>query len=144
MTYHGPGQLVLYPVLDLRAYEQDLHWYLRALEETVIRTLASLGVTAAREEGLTGVWVGDSKVCAIGVRVSRWITMHGLALNVCPDLSHFEHIVPCGIADRSVTSTAQLLPGEAGASELATVQELLLFHFAEVFNVRYEDPPAPL
>ena len=102
VTYHGPGQIVLYPLLDLRGYRQDVHWYFRTLEEVVIRTLKSLGLPAGREEGLTGVWVEGAKACAMGVKVSRWVTMHGLALNVAPNLDHFAHIVPCGIAGDSV------------------------------------------
>jgi lipoyl(octanoyl) transferase len=100
VTYHGPGQLVLYPVLDLRAYQQDVHWYMRSLEEVALRTVRSFGLPARRVPGLTGVWVEDAKVCAIGVKLSRWVTMHGLALNVDVNLDHFGHIVPCGIADR--------------------------------------------
>jgi lipoyl(octanoyl) transferase len=151
VTYHGPGQLVLYPVLDLRAYRQDAHWYLCALEEVVVRTLADLGLCATREPGLTGVWVDGAKACAIGVKLSRWVSMHGLALNVAPELAHFEHIVPCGIADRPVTSVARELRGrpavrpagahDADASEeeaerlLDKTQQLLLHHFARVFDV---------
>lgn len=137
VTYHGPGQLVLYPVLDLRDYRQDVHWYMRALEEVVIRTLSSLGLPAGREPGLTGVWVNGAKACAIGVKLSRWVSMHGLALNVCTDLRDFQHIVPCGIADRPVTSVAeQLARAGTPADELPgleVVQALLLRHFAEVF-----------
>ena len=133
VTYHGPGQLVLYPILDLRAYRQDVHWYMRSLEEVALRTLGSLGLPGERVEGLTGAWVDGAKVCAIGVKLSRWVTMHGLALNVCPDLAHFGHIVPCGIADRPVTSVAELL-GE-DAADLREVQRLLLRHFGDVFSV---------
>jgi len=104
VTYHGPGQLVVYPILDLRAYKQDVHWYMRALEEVAARVVRSVGLPAGRIDGLTGVWIGDAKVCAIGVKLSRWVTMHGLALNVDVDLRDFAHIVPCGIADRPVTS----------------------------------------
>ena len=151
VTYHGPGQLVLYPILDLREYRQDVHWYMRSLEEVALRTLGSLGLPGERVEGLTGAWVRGAKVCAIGVKLSRWVTMHGLALNVCPDLSHFGHIVPCGIADRPVTSVAELL-GE-DAADLCEVQRLLLGHFSDVFSVELveasegeggEDAPAIL
>lgn len=138
VTYHGPGQLVLYPILDLRDYRQDVHWYMRALEEVVIRTLHSLGLPAEREPGLTGVWVNGAKACAEGVKLSRWVTMHGLALNVHTDLSDFQHIVPCGIGDRPVTSVAEQLRA-AGTPEddlptLEDVQRLLLGHFADVFE----------
>ncbi len=109
ITWHGPGQLVAYPILDLNRLELRLHAYLRWLEEIVIRTLARYGIQGFRDDCATGVWVGDDpararKICAMGVRVSRWVTMHGLAINVCPDLSHFDLIVPCGLAGRGVTS----------------------------------------
>ncbi|KAL3675104.1 hypothetical protein R1sor_025052 [Riccia sorocarpa] len=110
VTYHGPGQLVMYPILNLRHQKTDLHWYLRTLEEVVIRALwSSCRLRASRIDGLTGVWIGDEKVAAMGVRVSRWITYHGLALNVTNDLAPFENIVPCGITDRRVGNIKQLL-----------------------------------
>lgn len=113
VTYHGPGQLVMYPVLNLRHFKQDLHWYLRQLEEVIIRALSEVsGLQGERVEGLTGVWVGGNKVAAIGVRASRWVTYHGLALNVSTDLSHFSKIVPCGIADKGVTSIMHLMQQE--------------------------------
>jgi lipoyl(octanoyl) transferase len=138
VTYHGPGQLVAYPILDLRAnHEADLHWYLRTLEEVVIGTLAEFGVSAARIDGLTGVWVGERKLCAIGVKVSKWVTMHGLALNVHTNLEDFAHIVPCGIRGRAVGSLEQLVPGV----QLADVRDALLFHFGEQFGIgRWELP----
>eukprot|EP00322_Chrysochromulina_rotalis_P010981 CAMPEP_0115867884 /NCGR_PEP_ID=MMETSP0287-20121206/20998_1 /TAXON_ID=412157 /ORGANISM="Chrysochromulina rotalis, Strain UIO044" /LENGTH=250 /DNA_ID=CAMNT_0003322503 /DNA_START=29 /DNA_END=781 /DNA_ORIENTATION=- len=144
VTYHGPGQLVLYPILNLRAYRQDVHWYMRSLEEVAIRVAHSLGLPAGREPGLTGVWIEQAKVCAIGVKLSRWVTMHGLALNVDVRLEDFSHIVPCGIADRPVTSLSKELRERATSSEAAgqlssasleTVQQLLLQHFSEVFDV---------
>ena len=109
ITWHGPGQLVVYPILDLNRLELRLHAYLRWLEEIVIRTLKHYGIRGVRDDCATGVWVGDDpasarKICAMGVRVSRWVTMHGLAINVCPDLSYFDLIVPCGLAGRGVTS----------------------------------------
>ena len=100
VTYHCPGQLVGYPILNLRYYQQDLHWYLRQLEEVIIRVLANYGLKGDRLAGLTGVWLEGKKVAAIGIKVRRWITMHGFALNVCPDLTGFEQIVPCGIEDK--------------------------------------------
>lgn len=122
ITYHGPGQLVGYPILDLKPDRKDLHRYLRDLEEVVIRTLARFGIEGWREEGLTGVWTERGKVAAIGVRVSSgWITSHGFALNVAPDLAHFGTIVPCGITDREVTSLARLLPEPPSVSEVASV-----------------------
>ncbi|XVF36182.1 hypothetical protein REPUB_Repub19eG0036000 [Reevesia pubescens] len=110
VTYHGPGQLVMYPIINLRNHKMDLHWYLRALEEVVIRVLSStFSFKASRIDGLTGVWVGNHKLAAIGVRVSQWITYHGLALNVTTDLTPFSWIVPCGLQDRQVGSIKGLL-----------------------------------
>jgi lipoyl(octanoyl) transferase len=132
VTYHCPGQLVGYPILNLRHYQQDLHWYLRQLEEVLIQLLSIYGLKGDRLAGMTGVWVEGRKVAAIGIKVSRWITMHGFALNVCPDLSGFERIVPCGIADKPVGSLAQFLPEitvEQVRSDVAST-------FAEVFNLQ--------
>jgi|WetSurMetagenome_2_1015567.scaffolds.fasta_scaffold609416_1 lipoate-protein ligase B len=109
VTYHGPGQLVGYPILRLDLHGRDVRRYLRDLEEVLIRLLARFGVEGQRSEGLTGVWVGNHKIAAIGVAVSRWVTYHGFALNVEPDLSHFGLIVPCGIRDKGVTSLARVL-----------------------------------
>ena len=109
ITYHGPGQIVGYPIIDLKPDRCDVHRYVRDLEEVLIRTAADFGVDAGRVEGLTGVWVGPAgKLAAIGVRISRWITSHGFAFNVSTDLDYFDLIVPCGIADRGVTSLEQL------------------------------------
>ena len=131
VTYHGPGQIVAYPILDLRPDRCDVHRYVRDIEEVMIRVCAGYGVTAGRIQGLTGAWVGDRKIGAIGVRISRWITSHGLALNVSTDLSRFELIVPCGIADRGVTS----LELEAGRSlNKHEVEERLVAEFAIVFD----------
>ena len=117
VTYHGPGQLVGYPILDLRPDRQDVHLYVRDLEERIIAAIKPFGITGGRVVGLTGVWVGppgrEEKIAAIGVRISRWITSHGFALNVSPDLRHFGLIVPCGIADRGVTSMARVQIGRA-------------------------------
>lgn len=136
-TWHGPGQLVAYPVLDLRHYKQDLHWYLRALEEVVIRTLAPLGVRGGREEGLTGVWVEGRKVAAVGVKVKRWITMHGVALNIDPPMEYFRHIVPCGIGDRPVGSLQEAWErqGKTGKLQVQDVTPLMVKAFEEVFGV---------
>lgn len=131
VTYHCPGQLVGYPILDLHGYRLDLHWYLRALEEVIIRTLACYGLEGKRIAGLTGVWLGGCKVAAVGIKVSRWITMHGFALNVCPDLSGFEKIVPCGIEGKSVGSLVQFLP----AVRFLNVQKTLLEQFEQVFQL---------
>jgi lipoyl(octanoyl) transferase len=109
VTFHGPGQLVGYPILDLNPDRRDVHRYVRDLEEVLIRAAAAFGIAATRAPGLTGVWVGDDKLAAIGVRISRWITSHGFALNVATDLRHFNLIVPCGITDKGVTSLERLL-----------------------------------
>ena len=132
VTYHCPGQLVGYPILNLRYYQQDLHWYLRQLEATLIRVLQRYGLVGTRLPGLTGVWLEGYKVAAIGIKVSRWITMHGFALNVCPDLTGFQRIVPCGIADKPVGSLAQFLPD----IQLEQVRQEVAQAFAEVFHVR--------
>ncbi len=133
ITYHGPGQIVGYPILDLDRYFTDIHKYLRYLEEVIIRTTAELGITAGRIEGLTGVWVGDKKICAMGIKCSRWVTMHGFALNVNTDLSYFDHIVPCGIRNKKVTSLADLL-GKYIDPEF--VKEKIMRHFEDVFSAK--------
>lgn len=131
VTYHCPGQLVGYAILNLRYYQQDLHWYLRQLEEVIIRTIANYGLKANRVSGLTGVWLEGKKVAAIGIKVSRWITMHGFALNVCPDLSGFERIVPCGIADKPVASLTEFIPNITVKQIRIEIAEA----FASVFQV---------
>jgi lipoyl(octanoyl) transferase len=110
VTYHCPGQLVAYPILNLRHYQTDLHWYLRQLEAVIIHVCNSYDLDAYRIQGLTGVWVEGKKIAAIGIKVRRWITMHGFAINVCPDLTGFQLITPCGIKDRSVGSLAEFKP----------------------------------
>ncbi|MBD1843716.1 lipoyl(octanoyl) transferase LipB [Cyanobacteria bacterium FACHB-63] len=131
VTYHCPGQVVGYPILNLNYYQKDLHWYLRQLEEVIIRMLAVYGLMGTRIPGLTGVWVKDRKLAAIGIKVSRWITMHGFALNVNPDLSGFDRIVPCGIADKAVGSLEQFVPGIT----IEDVKRELAIAFADVFEV---------
>jgi lipoyl(octanoyl) transferase len=136
ITYHGPGQLVMYPILDLEQFFTDIHKYMRYLEEAVIKTLAHFQITATRYEGLTGVWIDAQtprarKICAMGVKCSRWISMHGIALNVHPDLGYFGNIVPCGIQDKAVTSMAQELGLQISIQE---VQEVLLKEMSAVFN----------
>ena len=147
ITYHGPGQLVGYPILDLDNFFTDIHRYMRLLEESIIQTLADYGLRAGRIEGpgherLTGVWLGTDgatgparKICAMGVKASRWVTMHGFALNVNTDLSYFSHIVPCGIADKGVTSLAAELGYEVS---LAEVSGRVQHHLAELFEMRIE------
>jgi lipoyl(octanoyl) transferase len=135
VTYHGPGQLVGYPILDLQPDRCDVHRYVRDLEQVLIQAVAAFGVAGVRVPGLTGVWVGapgrEEKLAAIGVRISRWITSHGFALNVAPDLDHFRLIVPCGIADRGTTSLEQLL---GHAVPMDTVEDAVAKAFAEVFR----------
>jgi lipoyl(octanoyl) transferase len=126
ITYHGPGQCVMYPILDLEQFFTDIHKYMRFLEEAVIETLAHFGINATRLESLTGVWLdaegpNPRKICAMGVKCSRWITMHGIALNVNPDLSYFGNIVPCGIQDKAVTSMTQELTRPIDFNEVKTV-----------------------
>jgi lipoyl(octanoyl) transferase len=142
ITYHGPGQMVAYPILDLENFYTDIHLYLRMLEEAIIRTCIEYGLQAGRVEGLTGVWINpDSqearKICALGVKASRWISMHGLAFNVQPDLSYFGHIVPCGISNKGVTSLSQELGRDISLEEvkpkvLAHLQSLFLFQTQDV------------
>jgi lipoyl(octanoyl) transferase len=131
ITYHGPGQIVGYPILDLRPDRCDVHKYVRDIEEVLIRTAADYGVGAARVEGLTGVWVGREKLAAIGVRIARWITSHGFAFNVSTDLDCFDLIVPCGIADRGVTSLSRLLGRRVDPKD---VEDTIVTHFAAVFD----------
>ncbi len=131
ITFHGPGQIVGYAIVDLAPRGRDLHRYLRDLESVLIRALAEFGIVAGRVEGLTGVWVGDAKVAAIGIRVARWVTHHGFALNVDTDLSYFDLIVPCGIADRRVTSMKALL---GDAIDREDVENALACAFELVFG----------
>jgi lipoyl(octanoyl) transferase len=132
VTYHGPGQLVGYPIFDLNPDRRDLHRYVRDIEEALIQGVARFGVTAGRIPGLTGVWVGDDKVAAIGVRISRWITSHGFALNVCTDLDYFGLIVPCGITDHGVTSLSRLLGRRIAVDE---VELPIIEGFTDVFGL---------
>jgi lipoyl(octanoyl) transferase len=131
VTYHGPGQLVGYPIVDLKPDRCDVHRYVRDLEEVLIRTAATYGIEAGRVPGLTGVWVGREKLAAIGVRVSRWVTSHGFALNVSTDLEYFDLIIPCGIADRGVTSLERLTGRRV---ERAEVERRVAAQFADVFD----------
>jgi lipoyl(octanoyl) transferase len=133
VTYHGPGQIVGYPILDLRPDRCDVHKYVRDLEEVMIRTCADYGIAAGRIADLTGTWVGAEKIGAIGIRISRWITSHGFAFNVRTDLDHFKLIVPCGISDRGVTSLERLT-GRTIA--LDAVEDALVRRFSEVFERR--------
>jgi lipoyl(octanoyl) transferase len=131
VTYHGPGQLVGYPILDLKPDRCDVHKYVRDLEEVMIRTAAAFGVTAGRIPGLTGAWVGQEKLAAIGVRIARWVTSHGFAFNVNTSLQHFDFIVPCGITEKGVTSLERLLGRKVPMAEVETAVES---GFKDVFS----------
>src|SRR5689334_18790370 len=132
VTYHGPGQIVGYPILDLRPERCDVHRYVRDLEEVMIRVCADYGIAAHRVDGLSGAWVETEKIGAVGVRISRWITSHGFAFNVNTRLEDFQLIVPCGIADRGVTSLRKLLDEELSIEE---VEDRFIHRFAEVFGM---------
>ncbi|QOG88988.1 lipoyl(octanoyl) transferase LipB [Flavobacterium columnare] len=136
ITYHGPGQIVGYPILDLENFFTDIHKYLRLLEEVIIQTLAEYGIASERSEGETGVWIGVGtpfvrKICAMGVRASRWVTMHGFALNVNADLGYFDHIIPCGIKGKAVTSLHVELGRPVDEEE---VKKKILKYFNDLFN----------
>ena len=142
ITYHGPGQIVGYPIVNLAVIRRDVVWYVRTLEEIMIRTTAEFGIAAARVAGKTGIWAqsGDTeeKLAAIGVRISRWVTSHGFAYNVATDLRFFDLIVPCGIADRRATSLEKLLGRRVGPEEVA---QRLVKHFGEIFGLAMNETP---
>jgi lipoyl(octanoyl) transferase len=146
ITYHGPGQIVGYPILNLDFFFNDIHLYLRYLEEAVIRMLAEYGIAGSRIEKLTGVWIDAGnpllarKICAFGVRCSRWVTMHGFALNVNTDLGYFNHIIPCGIDDKAVTSMQQELGSEV---DMEVVKMKLKKHLCDLFTIKLVPYPAP-
>ncbi len=135
ITYHGPGQLVVYPIIDLKNRGKDIHRYIHDLEEVVIRTLADLSIEARRDGKNVGVWVDNEKIAAIGVSIRKWIALHGLALNVHPNLEHFSFINPCGILDRGVTSIARVLSRDV---PMEVVVKGLVNHFSEVFDAHIE------
>jgi lipoyl(octanoyl) transferase len=142
VTFHGPGQLVAYPIFDLARHRQDLHWYLRQVEETIIRSLAPFGIAAERRSGLTGVWTGGRKIASIGVHARAWVTWHGFALNVTTDLSYFDLIIPCGILGVTMTSVEQELLRRADATCLAPspalaeeVEDAVIASACEVFGL---------
>ena len=139
ITYHGQGQITGYPIFDLDKFKPDLHWYMRTMEEVIIKTVADYGLTATRLDGFTGVWLHPNaamplKICAMGVRCSRWVTMHGFAFNVNTDLSFFDYIVPCGLEGKGPTSLEQELGRKI---EMDEVKDRLKFHFAEEFGYEY-------
>lgn len=135
ITYHGPGQIVGYPILDLSQFREDIGWYLRCLEDLIIRSLKDFDIDGRRLSKLTGVWSGQNKICAIGVKITRWVTMHGFALNISPSLDHFRLIIPCGITDKGVTSilqeTGNIPPKNDVVNSLCT-------SFQQIFDVKLE------
>ncbi len=133
ITFHGPGQIVGYPILDLHRYKKSIVWYMRTLEQVLIDTLATYDIEAGLKEGLTGVWVGDEKIGAQGVRISRWVTMHGFALNVNTDLSYYDGIIPCGIFEYGVTSMEKLLGKK---QNLLSVKNRITKLFSEAFQIK--------
>ena len=133
ITYHGPGQLVGYPIMNLRKYKCDIKWYINRIEEVLIRTVAHYGIEAGRIKGLTGVWVGDKKISAIGARISKWVTSHGFALNVNTDLDYFKLIVPCGIRDKGVTSMSKIL---GNSIDIEDVKDRVTAEFGEAFGCK--------
>ena len=134
VTYHGPGQLVGYPILDLRNYKKSISWYMRSLEQVIIDTLFDYNITANRKKGLTGVWCNDEKIAALGVRVSRWITMHGFSLNIDPNLNHYKNIIPCGIFEHGVTSMSGVLNKTV---DYEHVKKTIIKKFLYQFSVDY-------
>ncbi len=138
VTYHGPGQLVGYPILDLTQHRRDISWYMRSVEEVLIRTARDFGIETGRSPGAPGVWVGNDKLAAMGVHLARWVTSHGFALNVNTDLRYFEWIVPCGLRDKGVTSLAKLLGRPVG---METVTASVVQHFGAVFGLEIVESP---
>jgi lipoyl(octanoyl) transferase len=136
LTYHGPGQLVIYPIFDLSDYYKDSHRYLRDLEQVIILTLKEYGIDADRDEQYTGVWINDEKICAIGIKITKWITMHGLAFNVNNELELFNKIIPCGIFHKGVTSMKKLLNKEI---DLTSLNPKILMNFEKVFNIEIKN-----
>lgn len=136
VTFHGPGQLVGYPILDLTHHRRDLHWYLRSVEAALIDALGALGIDAERNPGLTGVWTGGRKIASIGIHVKQWVTFHGFALNVATDLSYFDFIVPCGIPDVVMTSVVRELGARAPADPAAATRAAVIAAFGRTFERR--------
>ena len=132
VTFHGPGQLVGYPILDLNNYKKSITWYMRELEKLIINTLKDYDIKAERKKGLTGVWVNDKKIAALGVRISRWVTMHGFCLNINPDLKYYQGIIPCGISQYGVTSMENIL-GDS-APKMSEIKENIVSQFISNFS----------
>ena len=133
ITFHGPGQLVGYPILDLNQYKRSISWYMRELEQLIIDVLKEYDINAGRKKGLTGVWVKGKKIAALGVRISKWVTMHGFSLNINPDLKYYQGIIPCGITEYGVTSMADLLNDDV--PNMSEIKYTLVKHFIEIFSV---------
>ena len=133
ITFHGPGQIVGYPIIDLHNYKMSISWYMRSLEEVIIRSLDKFGISADRKDSLTGVWIEDEKIAALGVRISRWVTMHGFALNVNTDLTYYDSIIPCGIFDYGITSLEHIL-GEK--QNISKIKSILSAVFLDVFQLK--------
>ena len=134
VTYHGPGQLVGYPILDLREYKKSISWYMRTLEQIIIDTLSEFNIQADRKNELTGVWYKNEKIAALGVRVSKWITMHGFSLNINPDLNYYKSIIPCGIFEYGVTSMSKILNEDV---DKESVKSALKIKFLDQFNINH-------
>jgi len=132
ITFHGPGQLVGYPIIDLNNYKRSISWYMRELEQLIINVLLDYNINSQRKKGLTGIWVKDKKIAALGVRISRWVTMHGFSLNINPDLSYYEGIVPCGITDFGVTSMAEIL--EKKCPKISDIKLTIIDYFSSQFS----------
>ena len=131
ITFHGPGQLVCYPILDLNHYKRSITWYMRELEQLIIEVLVEYDIKASRKKGLTGTWVKDKKIAALGVRISRWVTMHGFSLNINPDLNFYKNIIPCGIKEYGVTSMAKIMGNEVPSMD--EVKTKITKHFTKNF-----------
>ena len=132
ITYHGPGQIVGYPIINLNHFKKSVSWYMRSLEKVIIMTLDDYNITAERKDGMTGVWVDDEKICAMGVRLSRWVTMHGFALNLIPKMEYYDSMIPCGIQEYGITSMSDILSEDIPKHE---VIESLSTNFTKIFNI---------
>ena len=132
ITFHGPGQLVGYPIIDLNNYKRSISWYMRELEQLIINVLLDYNINSQRKKGLTGIWVKDKKIAALGVRISRWVTMHGFSLNINPDLRYYDGIVPCGITDFGVTSMAEIL--EKKCPKISDIKLTIIDYFSSQFS----------
>jgi lipoate-protein ligase B len=135
ITYHGPGQIVVYPILDLKGYKKDIRWYLRSLEAVIINFLDKCNIKGEQKNNFTGVWVGEEKIASIGIGVSKWISYHGFSLNICPDLEYFDMINPCGLVGAKVTSLSKILNKSVAIQD---IKDILTGSFEEIFGVKIE------